>query len=137
MGEWESYQYDNREKAVRIGDQNFWTNFPRIFREEVGTIPFGIQIEEPTPEKFLIQNMQQIPEVESIYQLNEEDEITIYTIISNKRYNKAVNMQVYKVEYNMMEAYPEVNIDFHCLPRLGFTDQEFLPSEVVKIYERI
>ncbi len=80
--------------------------------------------------------MQRIPEVESMYKFSEEDEITIYTIISNKRYNRAVNMQVYEVEYKTMEAYPEANIEFHCLPRLGFADQEFLPSEVVKIYEQ-
>ncbi|GAF84243.1 unnamed protein product [marine sediment metagenome] len=45
-------------------------------------------------------------------------------------------MKVYEVEYIVGRKFPEANVGFECIPRMGMSDDEFLPIGVVKVYGR-
>jgi len=99
---------------------------------------YDVEIKEPEDKSiksFLVENMSQIPEVESIYKYQEEEYTTYFTILNTTKYQREVHMQVYEVEYNLGKKFPEANIGFECVPKLAL-DDNLLPVGIEKIYER-
>ena len=95
-----------------------------------------IPIEEGALEYFLVERMLKIPEVESLYKYEDGDYTVFYTILSTVRYQRDVNMKVYEVEYILLRQFPDANIGFRCIPRLGMANDDFLPTGVVRLYKR-
>jgi hypothetical protein len=95
-----------------------------------------VPVEEGSLEYFLVERMLKIPEVESLYKYEDGDYTVFYTILSTMRYQRDVNMKVYEIEYMSLRAFPGATVAFRCIPRLGMTDEDFLPIGVVRLYKR-
>jgi len=92
--------------------------------------------EEGSLESFLVERMSQIPEVESIYKYEEGSHTAFFTILSTVKYQRDVNMKVYEIEYMILRQFPDANVGFRCVPRLGMADDDFLPIGTVRLYSR-
>lgn len=92
--------------------------------------------DEKSFESLFVESVSQIPDVESVYKYQEGEHITFFTILSIPKYQRDVYMKVYEVEYITGRKFPEANVGFECIPRMGMSDDEFLPAGVTKIYKR-
>ena len=96
-----------------------------------------LAIEERKPlESLLIERMSQISQVESLYNYEDEDCTTFFTILDTTRYQRDVNMKVYEVEYTLLRQFPDATAAFRCIPRLGMLDEDYLPTGAVRLYKR-
>ncbi len=94
------------------------------------------KVEDQSLELLLVEGMSQIPEVGSVCKYQEGEHTTFVTILSTPKYQRDVHMKVYEVEYVVGRKFPEANVGFECIPRMGMSDDEFLPAGVVRVYER-
>jgi hypothetical protein len=87
-------------------------------------------------ESFFVERISQIPEVESLYKYEDGVCTILFTILSTMKYQQDVDTKVYEVEYMILENFPDANVAFRCVPRLGMADEDFLPAGAVRIYSR-
>ena len=87
-------------------------------------------------ESLFIKRISQIAEVESVYKYEDGACTIFFTILSTARYQRDVNMKVYEIEYMTSRAFPDANVAFRCIPRLGMVDDDFLPVGAVRLYKR-
>jgi len=92
--------------------------------------------EEESLDSLLIEYMSEIPEVESVYKYEDGTCTIFFTILSTAEYRRDINMRVYEVEYMILRQFPDVTIAFRCIPRLRMSDDDFLPKDRAKLFNR-
>ena len=85
-------------------------------------------------EESLVDCISQIPEVESIYKYDDGAYTVFFIVLSTMTYQREVHMKVYEQEYLLFQEFPDADAMLRCVPRLGMSDDEFLPTGSVRIY---
>ncbi len=85
-------------------------------------------------QRVFIEELTEIPEIEYIYSVQDNDIVRVWSIINN--HNKAIKKSIYDREYNILDKLPVISFDFHVLVREDRPVNEMAPTGAKLIFRR-
>ncbi len=84
--------------------------------------------------RVFIKKLTEIPEIEYIYSVQDDDIIRVWSIIN--RHNKAIKKRIYDREYDILDKLPIISFDFHVLVRENRPVNEMAPTGAELVFQR-
>lgn len=85
-------------------------------------------------EKFISEQIFEIPEVEAVVFSKTEDSMDIWTVINAP--DKEIKKKIYNVEYDILDLFGELNLDFHLICRYDKDFNELYPLDAKIRFQR-